>query len=713
MKLKNLPSCRRPARVILFLTLIMVLALISSATIPSLAATSFVIEQPLRFTLPQGNEILFFIYSSDVRISKTKVEVKEIRDPNGISLSGDNITPPGNIVVTQDGIRVKLKLNKDVFKLTGDYRIMLLISGKAKNRPVRTLATLTINRPPAEMNFDNLKYHTVELQRSYPGGEASGTHVLYLQETSGKTFVNDLQMDVQVGQIYVKDGKTLASGNVDVTPRFIKAKNASPNDELGQWALDVNISGIKSAGNFTTELRVNSPAFNGSKTIPLTMTVTDRWGFPLTVIVLGVLGGFLANYLSQTWRPRQVNKYKILQLRAMAQKYRPLVQDPEKVTKIQVALDSLSKAEDENNQGNTAAAATRLKMLEKDLGDFRREEIKQQTVLYDELIGTKAQVVQYSKALLNPTGQEKEKLSALLAELNSGQIDRLLEDDRIDEANRLLKTSQAQFVEFKKERLKRDLESLISQLEQIGAVPETLKEAKVEVEKKIEATKTLIRNGDIDRARENLNEINEDIKSLNRQLPPRARAAAPIIERNPLLSKVEENAAAQLTRIQILEPSHLRTAGSYLHFQIEDSEGVIQGDDLLRWDFSDSSRIIESSSRSITHAFTKVGRYHVKIDILRGPAKDVIKVLTLPLTILPGETEIELGEINSQIRRSEIFISAIALILAALTGLIYLYIGNAFGSLRDYLVAFLWGFGIDNSVRGFSAVLKKATGREG
>jgi len=57
----------------------------------------------------------------------------------------------------------------------------------------------------------------------------------------------------------------------------------------------------------------------------------------------------------------------------------------------------------------------------------------------------------------------------------------------------------------------------------------------------------------------------------------------------------------------------------------------------------------------------------------------------------------------------DLTISGVALLLAAITGLLYLYLGTRkpFGSIQDYLLAFLWGFGIDNSVRGFTDILKK------
>jgi hypothetical protein len=35
------------------------------------------------------------------------------------------------------------------------------------------------------------------------------------------------------------------------------------------------------------------------------------------------------------------------------------------------------------------------------------------------------------------------------------------------------------------------------------------------------------------------------------------------------------------------------------------------------------------------------------------------------------------------------------------------YSGKLFGSLADYLMAVLWGFGLDNSIKGFASVLSQ------
>ena len=89
--------------------------------------------------------------------------------------------------------------------------------------------------------------------------------------------------------------------------------------------------------------------------------------------------------------------------------------------------------------------------------------------------------------------------------------------------------------------------------------------------------------------------------------------------------------------------------------------------------------------------------------------QEVTDYLTRLIMILPGQKENSLTHIRNILFYTDLTISGVALLLAAITGLLYLYLGTGkpFGSIQDYLLAFLWGFGIDNSVRGFADVMKK------
>lgn len=82
-----------------------------------------------------------------------------------------------------------------------------------------------------------------------------------------------------------------------------------------------------------------------------------------------------------------------------------------------------------------------------------------------------------------------------------------------------------------------------------------------------------------------------------------------------------------------------------------------------------------------------------------------------PAAILTVPIENQIADIQAELDRNSRALTLIAFLFASVTGMLALYFGNAFGSAKDYLVAFLWGFGIDNSVRGFQSVYQKLTGK--
>jgi hypothetical protein len=59
---------------------------------------------------------------------------------------------------------------------------------------------------------------------------------------------------------------------------------------------------------------------------------------------------------------------------------------------------------------------------------------------------------------------------------------------------------------------------------------------------------------------------------------------------------------------------------------------------------------------------------------------------------------------------ADITLAVVALIVSVITGIWVLWAGKVFGTAAQYIEAFVWGFGIDSSVRGFGAVMKRLTG---
>jgi hypothetical protein len=75
-------------------------------------------------------------------------------------------------------------------------------------------------------------------------------------------------------------------------------------------------------------------------------------------------------------------------------------------------------------------------------------------------------------------------------------------------------------------------------------------------------------------------------------------------------------------------------------------------------------------------------------------------ILHFPVEIKASRVE----AMKSELAKLEQRLALITIALASATGLLALYYtGKPFGSGADYLVAALWGFGLDQSVKGYAA----------
>lgn len=74
------------------------------------------------------------------------------------------------------------------------------------------------------------------------------------------------------------------------------------------------------------------------------------------------------------------------------------------------------------------------------------------------------------------------------------------------------------------------------------------------------------------------------------------------------------------------------------------------------------------------------------------------------------DTEQSVRIVQHRLWLADLALSGLSLLLASLTGISALYLGKVFGTPGDYLAAFLWGFGIDSSVKSLAAILATVRG---
>jgi hypothetical protein len=159
---------------------------------------------------------------------------------------------------------------------------------------------------------------------------------------------------------------------------------------------------------------------------------------------------------------------------------------------------------------------------------------------------------------------------------------------------------------------------------------------------------------------------------------------------------------AEPETITVLNRPENRSTDTPISFQIK---GNFPADCVVQWYFGDGTTHF-SGGLNYEHTYDRPGSYRVEAQVAKD--QNILSHLSRLIMILPGQKEKSLAEIRKALLYIDLTISGVAFLLAAITGLLYLYLGTGkpFGTIQDYLLAFTWGFGIDNSVRGFASVLK-------
>jgi hypothetical protein len=558
----------------------------------------------------------------------------------------------------------------------------------------------------AEINLEELKDRTIDLSK-WPFGSASKTVNYFLFETSGKSEITDL---VPYGQeIYVSNTKVLAPGKVSIavvnpTEKDQPDKTAGPADRQKEDPVSTSQQGNKPgkriqlridwsdltwSGSFVTNLVLYSPSFDGRKLIPVNLRVSDYWPFPLLVIFLGVLGGYATSTLSKRWLPHQRNDYRLVKLRGDLDRLYAVTINPENRKKLYSLIEKLDGAQQKNDAGEVAAAATQIDQVESELKTFREQRAAESGKTQTDAQNLRNQVQEY---LNYPSEKEEaEKISDSL----SG-VENHLSIDEVDQAGEELKACRKSFDELRKKHFSGQLSLYKKEIKSLPATDPAL----TEINPLIKAIEVALAQNQLDQLPEKLNALQQLIAAL-------ALPAAAGVRMRTLPLRSDEEIAAAAKSIEISPAPKDRTVNTKIFFKVKVPDGTVKPNDLFQWSFSDGGSITEAKGE-VTHRFARASNYQVECSIMR----DAIPVEQLPsvtVMILAGPTEKALSEILRKIRLNDRILSGIALLLASLTGVLALYVNKPFGSLENYLLAFIWGFGIDNTVRGFSTILKKIT----
>jgi len=664
------------------------------------AAPSFTAESGLKFTFPLPNDnaniVSFLLFSTEGDVAKTTAQILQVKSPDGGILSLEAVQTPSDLgTVTPKGVKVSITLDSKYFVTPGDYVITVVFQGGTGTPILPT--TVLINRPAPDINVDELKDQAVWLTRwlPFPFWTASDETVFHMRETTGKVPLNDFKV---VGQsIYVKDTKELVPGEVTVTPLPDDPPAGAGMGAGAAKRLKVALSHLGYAGTFDTRLLVTSPSFTAGKIIPVKVNVQDLFFFPLLAIALGVVGAFITRRLVSVERPRNANSFQILRLQREVERFRGLVSKPANNAAIQNLLAQLSSAQDSNQTGDFAAVRAELPKIQTALEEFRKAQVQAEGEVQTALnnLRNQADLLGQSNTL---TPAEINSIKDRLAD-----IERLLRLGMIDDAQTKIENARQLFEDLRKGKFTDYFELLKTEVSNLTLTAEATTRRNT-LEAKIQG---LLNSNDLDKVRLELDDFKrfvEEQKAATRTLGAREEfdKGLPQVPTDPL-------PAGPFTHLETTTPPESRIAGAIINFEVVDSENIVDLDVPLRWFFGEVG-FLESKGLTASHPYQNSERFQVRVEITTR--KGVRRELTDTITIAPGALEQARAGVLRNIMRNERILSVVALLLAIISGLLFLYIGKPFGSLADYLLAIFWGFGIDNSVKGFAAVLSKISSLE-
>ncbi|WP_437840056.1 PKD domain-containing protein [Sorangium sp. So ce1153] len=182
-------------------------------------------------------------------------------------------------------------------------------------------------------------------------------------------------------------------------------------------------------------------------------------------------------------------------------------------------------------------------------------------------------------------------------------------------------------------------------------------------------------------------------------------AAAPA--GGPRFGRAPESGAAtpreQGPTLDVKDSHASRVVGSRLSFVLAASDATQIAGDQFAWEFGDGARETTSRPRA-THEYGRPGRFAVKVSVLAGGA-EVAKVET-SISVAPSARDRAMVQFDRRMKWVDLGVSTLALGIATLSALTTTYYnGKLFGTFGDYAGAFLWGFGMDASLRGLANVV--------
>ena len=617
--------------------------------------------------------------------------VESVQGPDGVSTSNQAVA----VSAEEEGSRFLLTVTpqRENFEAPGTYKIVLRLSGKRRaalksgemggdgtNEGYRTMdftesVEIPLVRPEVTLKVVPDGKLIQVLDRDWPWLEAEGESRLSVLVEKGSKLDS---LTVQAGAVR---RAAAVGGAAEIRPNTKGKMTIKSTDPVPVKDNEANVvfafKSFDLAGKFESSLTLSGPGLISPVVVPIEVYVKDQWIAPFLMILFGVLSGFGVHWVVRKWRPAQLVRYRLAEMRNRLDRLRHAVASPTSINAIDeirheiwTLETALGASTVSDNQVN--AVKTQIDTLETELDAARGRAVAAVSGLKDQI----GDVREALFGLLN--GTEFQATGDEIA-----QVHRLLLSDRPEEAEILIGEATTTFEDLRQDTVLRIVNDLLQKAAQV-----TDQFERDEIEAKLKAigmrdiSASTIRPIGIE-IRRIANVIKSALPAAGLSFTSKLTADAPS-GKNPIIEAMPSPQVNLIIRFEILNLPPGRVV------------------DRVIWNLGGGPLVAARGDLHFERVFRTPCQIFARAEVI---FQDGTKLQIDPrlFSVLPSTPQTLMQRLSSNIERADLLIMVAAIVVATGIGFLANYDGKPFGTVEDYFVAWLWGFGMEKTVRGFSA----------
>jgi hypothetical protein len=640
---------------------------------PASAQEPFQVDPLTGLTYPHPGPATHYTTIVTFDAGKYDLETPQIRlatGPGGRTLAND----AASVVLRpaeSDGSRVLVITPKPAsFTAPGPYSLTIRLSGKTKEaspKPAVRDLTIAITRSEPQLDLDSVNGRVLTLVRALPWTDAAGDVTFSLQARQGE--ISALTLG-NTGLVRTKTKEMVPSATLTASPATMNIPTA------GATQVTLAFTGLSRAGSFETTLTADSENFSKRQTATISVQVKDCIGWALLVILIGVVGGVVVHWMATSGRAALVIRQRLLATRVRLHRLRQAVSSEQTLLRLQ----DLQQRVDE---------ALWLADTSPGVPDDPKSIEDALKALEDEIAKLRSDTATKLEALLTSISNEAAALAPRVAGA-SARFDAVVTS--VAAAQGLNRVGQVEAAAKQAGAVERTFATEQADVRQAAlaqiAIPAAAAADPIVVQAKTAATTALA--GSIGGFITALNALQSAIGPA-----PGALAIAATLD--------------QRYSIRLVNPNQRPVTGDSIALIVVPPAGG-GAPHKVDWDYGSGVYEEKSGLTPGVVSYAIPGTHIVKAKITKvagSAAEDV----TFPVSVEPSQALRQRLQAGFAIWRNDLAVALVAAILASIAATLQLYVDKPFGAAEDYLVALLWGFGFEKTVRGFSAVYTTLGGK--